>query len=1209
MSSVEAPELDSSYIEHLEKISTVWNNKKNLSSQELSGLTPFVNLYAILDANRTSQSSLLNQLDSDPIYFNKYDFKTNDIIEDGLVAIDIAKLQSQIAEFETDRNQKGGVGLTSLEVRRSTSEAFVVKFDLKLVITDSRLINDNILLSKLLTLNSLFVITFGWEGFEINNSEGINSVKRPIINRNNGKVELNLNKEDKSNGYWDWSAVKLYNFNFNVTQEGHLEVSLGFVSAETAHLQFGKTRNIANRVLSLIKRPDFEDNNITNSSVIGPIPGFESYFYDKPTAGRNISTDVVGNRGREGATNPGALLELWEEEWTSEFNEAVENPSARSGATKKIITGVEILYQDGEKVVRQRDGVRDIEGFNRSPWVYDEVNSGGQLVKTPRYAESGRGYFIRNLEIDLTDVKLVNSDAEAFFYNSTPGVFYANQKIDFVSENAANTAAINNPNSIRYSTSTPYNNDLLEKIKDENKRQGSRSARTSALRPVAITNLQYKKYTESIKQDIVFGKDIVESIFNLDENNEFFSINKDTIFRGNSITDSRSIARDKIKNGTIIFQSQSVNNNEGEESNDPAEPPSDVEQSNFNIGEVETRNLRIALVDLGEYINLNYGFTPNRSDYNTDEEYIDELLDWVYLGAGVEDPFEGLFNDYWLSVVTSFEFRFAKSVKIGIPTGSIIFQNDFIQNARDFTSRLATGAPVSSNSEAIDLGEEVQELYDLLGLSTFNAAAASEAIRINVSRRESIPTCYYLGAVLECIIKVVNDDFGEGSNKVRFLYQKVTESIKNEYAKIKFNVNRLQSNNKNIQVSISNIIETVFDLPIDYATVDNMLSNRNLNNSSINVLLKDILMAVNSGIMSSMPPLELSFRKRSDVGESVYEIYVLSQNIDGFNTQLINSYQAGRYVLNSTSSGSTIDLNFGEKNSLVQSFNVASKIDPLTYASFRMPTSFGLTSINLRGILNKIHDNAGERASFIETLLGKAAQGNGILFDNIVNTAGTGGVQDRIQAIRNYINSSDSEFTEETNNDITTLILGDPESFLSFIAESVVEGENGAVNPNMVSDLLLNFLLNIDATLHGITGVYLFDPIIVNNFVAQTGGVYIVNSVKETITPGDFKSVFNLKLHTPFDGVVISSSDVYVPPDPDAPPQRPNTTNWPSRQHPLNPLIVLYYNPTDTRPLAFKEYYDADGNVIYTDGGRIFFNTDEDYDQAIESFRQSNSVG
>lgn len=1207
MSSVDAPELDSSYIEHLEKISTVWNNKKNLSSQELSGLTPFVNLYAILDEKESGQSSLLKQLDSDPIYFNKYDFKTNDIIQSGsnFVAIDVAKLQSQIAEFETDRNQKGGVGLTSLEVRRSTSEAFVVKYDLKLVITDSRLINSNVLLSKLLTLNSLFVITFGWEGFEINNSEGINSVKRPINNRNNGKVELTLNKEDKANGYWDWSAVKLYNFNFNVTQEGHLEVSLGFVSAETAHLQFGKTRNISNRVLSAIKRPDFQNNNnITNSSVIGPIAGFESYFYDKPIQGQNISTDGIGTDGNGRATNPGFLLESWKEEWTGDFNVAIENPSAGEGSTKKFIDGVEILYQDGEQVVRPQSGFRDIGRMDQSPWVYDEVNSEGRLVKTPRYAENGRGYFLRNLEIDLTNVKLVNSESEAFFYNSTAGVSYAGQLVEAVRSSAANTTAVNNPASIKYSTSTPYDNNLLEKIKIQNQPPpfSSEVARQDALRPVAITNLQYKKYTESIKQDIVFGKDIIESIFNLDQNNEFFSINKDTIFQGNSRTDSNtiSIIQDKIRNGTIIFQSQSIKNNEGEESEDPAEPSVDVEQSSFDINLVEPRNLRIPLVDLGEYIYSNYGYTPSRNDYNTDDDYIDELLGWVYDGSA-DDPLANLFNDYWDSVTRSYEYRFAKSVKIGIPTGSIIFQSYFLQNARDFTFNLATGAAVGPNNEAIDLGEEIQQLYNLLELSDFNAAAASEAVSINVSRRESIPTCYYLGAILESIIKVVNDDFGEGS-KVRFLYQKVTDSIKNEYAKIKFNVNRLQNNNKNIQISISNIIETVFDLPVDYATVDNMLSDRNLNNSSINVLLKDILMAVNAGIMKSMPPLELSFRKRSDIGESVYEIYVLSQNIDGFNTQLINSYQAGRYVLNSTSDGSTIDLNFGEKNSLVQSFNVASKIDPLTYASFRMPTSFGLTSINLRGILNQIHNKNGE--SFIETLLRSAEKGEGVLFDNIVNTTATGGVQDRIDAIKNYINSEDSEFTEETNNDITTLILGDPDSFLSFISESVVGGEN-ALNPNIVSDLLLNFLLNIDATLHGITGVYLFDPIIVNNFVAQTGGIYIVNSVKETITPGDFKSVFNLKLHTPFDGIT-STSDVYVPPEADAVPQKPDTRSWPSRQHPLNAGIVLYYDPTDTRPWAFKEYYDINGNRIHTANGREFFNTDEEYDQAIESFRQSN---
>ena len=148
--------------------------------------------------------------------------------------------------------------------------------------------------------------------------------------------------------------------------------------------------------------------------------------------------------------------------------------------------------------------------------------------------------------------------------------------------------------------------------------------------------------------------------------------------------------------------------------------------------------------------------------------------------------------------------------------------------------------------------------------------------------------------------------------------------------------------------------------------------------------------------------------------------------------------------------------------------------------------------------------------------------------------------------------------------------------------------------------MLLNFLFNIDATIHGITGIYLLDPIIVNNFLSQTGGVYMVNSIRETISPGSFSTVLNLKLHSPFknsqsavgNGLLEITSPTGDAAADAAEGETVSDTN--SLGQPLpDPIDLVFARYTDTKPpqKMFIEkgvgnpfagpFYDSEGNEIF----------------------------
>ena len=277
----DADTIDSSYENHLVKLASGWNDKKLYNNIELSSLNTFVRLYLIVN---DEEQNLLNNLSN-----NNIDVLTLISDDEGLNNKKIVEISSYLPQIKSDMGNAnlrnaGGIGINNLKVERSNREAFTIRYRLSLTITDPKLIDERTDLSKLIQLSSDWIIAYGWDGFRANN---IAPAVPNIVNQQNQK-KITYNLSDKNNGYWDWNYAKLYKFNFNITNEGHLQGSLEFSNADSININ--KASNFTPQV--------GDDRKVTSEGVTKV--NSDAYFY-LPT-GDTASRETTGtyNTGTRG---------------------------------------------------------------------------------------------------------------------------------------------------------------------------------------------------------------------------------------------------------------------------------------------------------------------------------------------------------------------------------------------------------------------------------------------------------------------------------------------------------------------------------------------------------------------------------------------------------------------------------------------------------------------------------------------------------------------------------------------------------------------------------------------------------------------------------------------------------------------------------------------------------------------------------------------
>ena len=248
-----------------------WNQKLRASSKEVSSLVPFCELYAIFDADDlisnddgTRFTGLRNRLID--VTFTGVG-RTQPPLPDGLnpnckvakVAGDNkSQLQSDSAieiedgVFKDYSSFKGIPGINDLAISRGSAAAQSVKYDLTITLPNPEIINEQFEYSKLMLMNSPFLLIYGWNVKDTNFD-----VDRFPPNVSQGS---HVPVGNGIGGFWSSTIMSLSNFQFNFDNVGHLIGKLTFLNPPGIFLGTMQVSAVGDRMNKSLTDPSEQVN-------------------------------------------------------------------------------------------------------------------------------------------------------------------------------------------------------------------------------------------------------------------------------------------------------------------------------------------------------------------------------------------------------------------------------------------------------------------------------------------------------------------------------------------------------------------------------------------------------------------------------------------------------------------------------------------------------------------------------------------------------------------------------------------------------------------------------------------------------------------------------------------------------------------------------------------------------------------------------------
>jgi len=250
-----------------------WNEKNAFSSLELSKLTPFINMMAVYDDNiqkEFTKSQITNMTPRISELKVKNPFGLS--FQGSLRAIPLFDNVSQLLT----QDRKGGEGINSLTITRGTRESFNIRYKMSMTIMDVSVFDEKPEYSSLATLNSTFLVMYGWSG-----SNGTTFKNPPQIFDSSKQLSVDLAATNK--GYWRSELMRLYTFDFSFDEQGYVDVTAEFMSPHNAMLIFIRSFDIMRQTTDLLNSPDADRSPIINS------PGVKDIIASDP----ELKTPVI----------------------------------------------------------------------------------------------------------------------------------------------------------------------------------------------------------------------------------------------------------------------------------------------------------------------------------------------------------------------------------------------------------------------------------------------------------------------------------------------------------------------------------------------------------------------------------------------------------------------------------------------------------------------------------------------------------------------------------------------------------------------------------------------------------------------------------------------------------------------------------------------------------------------------------------------------
>ena len=351
--------------------------------------------------------------------------------------------------------------------------------------------------------------------------------------------------------------------------------------------------------------------------------------------------------------------------------------------------------------------------------------------------------------------------------------------------------------------------------------------------------------------------------------------------------------------------------------------------------------------------------------------------------------------------------------------------------------------------------------------------------------------------------------------------------------------------------------KNVFELPVSIAMIRKIL---NSSSAPLHSVINQVLKACNE----TTKTIKLATRPYA-ADESYLEIFVANIRVDGALTQVFNDIDVHGFlqssfvresvvnpglitedkyalardanadtdpaalaaarsgILGAYFSKAAVVCEFGSERSLVESFNLSSKVDPLAFASFRLPDVIGGQSIDISEIVrSNVASGSMGLMNDIRDILEKGMYtGKQQLRDlQIIGETGAGGLtRVNTEQLRMFLlaNTQTGTAAKVQTTFLTNLMASNQELNTKIISlqNEAITGSGDPNNPqnnSFYGGVLSTYLRSISLTIHGVVGLSMFNVVYIKGLMRGIEGLYLITTVSESITPAAFSTSLECKL-------------------------------------------------------------------------------------------------
>ena len=277
-------------------------------------------------------------------------------------------------------------------------------------------------------------------------------------------------------------------------------------------------------------------------------------------------------------------------------------------------------------------------------------------------------------------------------------------------------------------------------------------------------------------------------------------------------------------------------------------------------------------------------------------------------------------------------------------------------------------------------------------------------------------------------------------------------------------------------------IENVAEIPIKREVVDNLLSRRN-SNMSLLQFFSQVMSPSSIGLAGNV---QLGTRNVN----GVVEMFAANISYKGKETDIFkNQAMADERLI---PSGEFLGFDYKRRNSLIQSIDMSSKMDPAAFLTYQ--NSSDLLKGRDYNVL-KLLSYEGVAEDFKEFLDGTPNTDNaGETYSGII-TVGAG----------SKVRIDKAKFNEIPGGVLDSFIQQDPERWAKITA--MMQGNN-----NFTTELLAFYMRAVTLIIHGTTNLQPFNLISVSGVLPALEGIYIITNLTEKVTPTEFQTIIEGKL-------------------------------------------------------------------------------------------------